>query len=235
MSYFSSFLSNTTKLYTTLQNHDNTIKNDLLDPFTVIVNLALLSFKEKGTKIRLADKSVFLDDNFIFQSIYRSVTRQQKEDLKLLYEPIVEACKYFLLIHKQHNVKLIFECACRGLMKLKITYAKFDEIKRILNVYENIISKSLHNDENVDLILNNVIELSKSINENTDDMVLIKKNIYTKLNELWNDNRISMMVHSFNEMISNDKKDKSYVFTSIIANLQDIKIDTTNIINLVVK
>ena len=142
LKYFKYIFDGTRHVYKNYDVNSFLNKHDLMDPFTVIVNLALLKFKENGTKLKISNKTLSIDDKFIIQNISRTFTGQNKTDLKLLYEPIIEACTFFLIESNDFTIFPIFEYACEGLKKLKLTYNNFDDVKHLLNIYENIIRKS---------------------------------------------------------------------------------------------
>lgn len=235
MNYLNSLIDNTNQLFRLYEIFRVENKNDLLDPFTVIVNLALLSYKESGTKLCIMNKSISIHDNITLQSVIRTIGYQKKDDLKLLYEPIVQACKYFILSDQFNELIPIFKCVLQGIDKLKLTYARFDDVKQILNVYNNLILKSLDNSLKCKIFLDNVIELSKSQSLINDDTITIKQHFYDKLNQLWNTSRRTIISNLFNELMKDDGKDKTFIFKSIDSLLQDVKLDTTSIIKVFTK
>ena len=80
-------------------------RTQILDPLSVIINLAILSYKPVNTKISITNNCISVQETGIFQAFVRYLFRDNKYFLNLLYNPIELACEYFL---DETQSKLIF-------------------------------------------------------------------------------------------------------------------------------
>jgi hypothetical protein len=117
-----------------------------LDPLSIIIKLAILSNKPIGTKFRVHDNVMYLQEPGYFQSICRIYYNANKTEIQYLYNPIHFACENFLnakFIDKTPSIKKLFSCAIIGLDRLKETYKACPVIVICLNLYISIIENSL--------------------------------------------------------------------------------------------
>lgn len=117
-----------------------------LDPLSIIIKLAILSNKPIGTKFRVQDNVMYLQEPGYFQSICRIYYNANKTEIQYLYNPIHFACENFLnarFVDKTPSIKKLFSCAIIGLDRLKETYKACPVIVICLNLYIGIIENSL--------------------------------------------------------------------------------------------
>jgi hypothetical protein len=118
----------------------------VLDPLSVIVKLAIISNKPVGTKFRIYDNMIQLQEPGIFQSIVRYYYSANKTEIQYLYNPISLACDHFLNVRyaeKTPAIKKLFKCALRGLDNLKETYVDCPIVVLCLHSYSNLIENYL--------------------------------------------------------------------------------------------
>ena len=118
----------------------------LLDPLSVIIKLAILSNKPLGTKIRIDNNVIYLQEPGPFQALCRYFFSSNKTDIQYLYNPIELACeKYITKIVIQQNPKIkdLFKCAQNGLIKLMETYKNCSVMRICLSYYYSLISNHL--------------------------------------------------------------------------------------------
>lgn len=94
-----------------------------LDPFSTLVQLALLSFKDNGVKIGIVNNSIVFFENNWFDWSFRTARNflysgYSRECFFNFEEPIERAVEYY-------DLPLLFELAYRGLDKLKGNYRDF--------------------------------------------------------------------------------------------------------------
>jgi hypothetical protein len=121
-------------------------KNFILDPLSVIVKLAIFSNKPVGTKFRIQNNVMYIQEPGYFQSICRLYYNVNKTELQYLYNPIQHACLHFLnytVTEKTPNIRKLFRCAIQGLDKLKETYRDCHLVVLCLNLYINLIENHL--------------------------------------------------------------------------------------------
>lgn len=118
----------------------------VLDPLSIIIKLAILSNKPIGTKFRVQDNVMYIQEPGYFQSICRIYYNANKTEIQYLYNPIHFACENFLcsrFTDKTPGIKKLFSCAINGLNKLKETYKTCPVIVLCLNLYIGLIENSL--------------------------------------------------------------------------------------------
>jgi len=193
-----------------LYNIPNNTNHDIYDPFNTIVCFGILYFKEEGSKLDLYNNTIYVNDKNIFQGAYRYLTGNNNFNLKLLYEPIVYACQFFLLSEYEVDVSSVFKLAIKGLYKLMNTYKSNQTTTNDLTIYINLITNSLEKDCDY-IFLNQILDLSNS-NDNNKTM---KQNIYNALNNKWTIHKLNIVVSLFSELVNNNCYDSYNVMTSL--------------------
>lgn len=141
-------------------NYTNSIPDDnnvnihlfILDPLSVIIKLAIISNKPIGTKLRINNNIISLQEPGPFQAICRYVFKNNKTDIQYLYNPIELACNNYLIqnvIQQNPKIKDLFKCAQNGILRLIETYKSCSVMRICLNYYLSLISNHLdetHND-----------------------------------------------------------------------------------------
>lgn len=118
----------------------------ILDPMSVIVKLAIISNKPVGSKLCIKDNVVFIQEPGFFQSVCRLYFNANKTDLQYLYNPIQIACEHYLNVkymEKTPEIKKLFNCALRGLDRMKETYKTCPIIVLCLHSYSTLIENYL--------------------------------------------------------------------------------------------
>jgi hypothetical protein len=123
------------------------LKQYILDPFSVIVKLAVLSKKPVGTKILIQDNCIYFQEPGIFQGIARTYYNSNKIDLQYLYNPIYQACEGFLKPDRK-KYKLLFTFALDGIHRLMETYSNCSILGLCLRYYHCIIDQYINQIEN---------------------------------------------------------------------------------------
>jgi hypothetical protein len=181
-SYFTELAIKTITIFDNLFKVNND-KNFIIDPLTCMIRLAMLSFKESGTKISIIDNKIAFNDPHILQGPLRWSQGDNRDDLHNLYRPIVKALEWYDM--KEENIKIIFDLSINGIEKLKGAYIDNSSITHSLELYRKEI---------LDL-KNNV---SKTTIDNNENVVINK--IYMDLKQLWNKNEINIVTNLFNEI-----------------------------------
>lgn len=137
----------------TLQDDNNTnLHLFILDPLSVIIKLTIISNKPIGTKIRIDNNIIYLQEPGPFQALCRYILKSNKTDIQYLYNPIEIACNMYLtktVIQQNPKIKDLFKCAQNGILKLIETYKSCSVMRICLNYYLSLISNYLdekHND-----------------------------------------------------------------------------------------
>lgn len=200
--------------------------SDIIDPLTSIVNIALLKYKSIGTKLIICNNQIHLNQKNVLQGFYRQYFGYTKFHIKLLLEPIVNACKYYLISNdNSQRMEPIFLSAIDGLNNLKHTYKNEQEICDVINIYINLIDSAVYNNEETIHFLDSYLNLLSTkktiIDENVNEVISIKNQLYKQLNEIWSESRLTILVNAFNELIKKNNNDTEYIFKNIFYLLQD--------------
>lgn len=89
----------------------------VLDPLSVIIKLAIFSNKSVGTKFRIQDNVIYIQEPGYFQSLCRIYYNVNKTEIQYLYNPIHFACQHFLsakFTDKTPNIRKLFSSAVSG-------------------------------------------------------------------------------------------------------------------------
>jgi hypothetical protein len=204
--------------------HNSTlnIKLYILDPFSVIIKLAILANKPIGTKIDIKNNVIYFQDPSLFQFAYRYISNSNKTDLHYLYNPIKIACSYFLTQKEKHSertqrIKKLFETAQVGLKNLIETYRNSSMINVCLNYYYSMISNYVDEKNNDNLFQKDTMTS------------LYTEDVNKKLMELWSDDRIKIIL----DLIDFLSKDKSAIHNvkSLENIMDDIDIESQIIVS----
>lgn len=124
----------------------------VLDPLSVIIKLTIISNKPVGTKLRIDNNVIYLQEPGPFQALCRYVFKSNKTDIQYLYNPIEIACNNYLtktVVQQNPKIRDLFKCAQNGILKLIETYKSCSVMRICLNYYLSLISNHLdekHND-----------------------------------------------------------------------------------------
>jgi hypothetical protein len=167
-------------------NNKVNVKSLVLDPLSVIIKLAIIGNKPVGSKILIQNNVIYFQEPGIFQSMCRIVFNTNKTDLQFMYNPIQVACVQFLSIDylkKMPRIKLLFECALKGLQRLMETYKNCSIIILCLNYYYAIITNRIE------------VHTSQPTIFYKDNMTSIyTKEIIDELNNQWSTDKITVIL-----------------------------------------
>ncbi len=113
----------------------------LMDPLSCMIRLALLYFKDEGTKISIHTNKITYQSPTILQGASRWYNGDNRNDLHNLHYPIMLACENYNP-RESREIRRIFEYTIKGLMKLKKAYTRNSEsnlVAHCLNHYIDII------------------------------------------------------------------------------------------------
>ena len=70
-------------------------KNIIIDPFSCIIKLSLLSYQTEGTKISINDNQIFFNQPSYGQGLIRYLYGDGREDLHNLFKPIQKSVEWY--------------------------------------------------------------------------------------------------------------------------------------------
>lgn len=204
----------------TIKEESNKSKqNFILDPLSVIIKLALLGYKQVGTKVNISNNIVQLQEVGIFQSLVRMVQKNNKSDLQYLYNPIEFASRYFLseeMLEKFPNMRSLFESALKGITKLTETYKEHLLVVICLHFYRNILSNYLEEIYTYDLFIED--ELTKYY----DDELL------NKMEVRWTDDKLQLILEMNDYLVKNESSSKNIDCLELF--IKNVDFETQNIL-----
>ena len=176
-------------------NKTDNLQLFILDPFSVIIKLAILSNKPIGTKIRIDNNIIYLQEPGPFQSVCRYIFNNNKTDIQYLYNPIELACQQYLngdVIKQNPKIKDLFKCAQSGLIKMIETYKASSVMRICLNYYLSLISNHLDEKNNDTLF-------------KKDNMsVFYTTELLNKLTKIWTQEKIKIILNLTTFLSSDD-------------------------------
>jgi len=175
----------------------NKNKNDTLDPLSVIIRLFIYGYKPVGTKISILNNKIFIQENGVFQSTVRSVFRDSKNDINIIFFPIIFACKFYLSEEKKKKYLSLFNKLLDSFDKLKETYQGNEIIYNIDQLKNIIVSFIDKHDFDPNTILPNYDSAGGKI----------KQDIYKHLNSIWTPRRINVIFGYIDEIIDSSSNE----------------------------
>lgn len=199
----------------------NKNKNDTLDPLSVIIKLFIYSYKPVGTKMSISNNKIIIQDNGPFQSTVRYLFGDSKNDINIIFFPIVFACKYYLNESNKKKYICLFNRLLESFDKLKETY-QGNEIIYNIDQLKNIIVSFI---ENTDFDPNTILSNYDSAGGK------IKQDIYKHLNSVWTVRRLNVIFGYIDEILeSNSNELTNYLINSLNTYMNCIDMMTYNLI-----
>ena len=168
------------------------IKNDTLDPLSVIIKLFIYAHKPVGTKLSIGHNKINIQEPGIFQGTVRKLYGDKKNDVNIIFFPIIFACQAYLCDKKFRQ---------RFIRVFKIVVGSFDNLKE---TYQG--NEIIYNIDQLKSITQNFID-----NEVFDPTILygsydsaggkIKQGIYSHINTIWTDSRLDVIFGMIDEIL----------------------------------
>jgi hypothetical protein len=208
-SMFKNYITDTTvQLFSSIfGNNKQQTKYFIIDPFTCMVRLAILSFKPKGTKISILDNMIKYNDPNILQGTIRWSQGDNRDDLHNLYRPITKAIEWYQL--EDEKIKHIFGLSSKGIENLMFSYTGNSTVRHSLVYYKSIIDENLKEEKET------IVNKEENFNK-----------IYTELKSLWNKNEISIINDILSEMENKTDDEKQSLINAIdsIINIKERRV-----------
>ena len=159
------FKSINNSIYEILVNifHDKN-KNSIIEPLICLVRLAILEFKQQGTKISIYDNKITYNEPNMLQGAVRWSNGDTRDDLHNIYLPITKAGEWYSL--ENEDIKNILTFAIRGLEKLKTSYSRNSTINHSIQFYICYLRKT-HSKSNQHTNLEMSLETNDSVDDQT--------------------------------------------------------------------
>jgi hypothetical protein len=168
-------------------------KNDKLDPLSVIVKLFIYSYKPVGTKLSIHNNKIHIQDAGLFQGTVRTLYGDSKNDINIIFSPILFACKYYLIESDNVKYHVLFKKLLDGFDKLKETY-QTNEITYSIDQLKNIVNSFLSNRQETEV--NNLLNTYNT----TNPINQIKQDIYKHISTIWTEKRLNILFGYIDEI-----------------------------------
>lgn len=193
----------------------------VLEPFSVLVKLAILSFKKEGSKISIVNNNLYIQSPNKLQGAIRYLNGNKREEISLLMKPIIRCTSLYPICNENQNVnnelKFIYLKAIEGLKNLKRNYNNSTStVTHSIDYYITIITSHL-NGENLKV---DSYEDSKTFSDLTLSTTS-KINLENIFKGVWEDADISLI---YSMLKSNES-------STYIKSIEDLLKSKENIIN----
>ena len=168
------------------------IKNDTLDPLSVIIKLFIYAHKPVGTKLSIGCNKINIQEPGMFQGTVRKLYGDKKNDVNIIFFPIIFACQSYL-----GNKKF----RARFIRVFDIVVGSFDNLKE---TYQG--NEIIYNIAQLKSIAQNFMD-----NAGFDPNILyssydspggkIKQEIYSHINTIWTDSRLNVIFGMIDEIL----------------------------------
>ena len=184
-------------------------RDQILEPFTVLVKLAILSFKPEKSKLSISKNKIHIQSPNKWQGAVRYINGSGREELSLLMKPLIRCTQLYPVVldtnDENEELKYIFERAVIGIKNLRKNYDKASStVCHSLDYYITIINSHL---EGSTLKVDSY-EDSKTIS-NLTLSTATQINLENMFRGIWDSNDISLI---YNMLKSNEKaKNVTYI------------------------
>jgi hypothetical protein len=205
---------------------NNIMKQNILNPLSVIIKLSILSCKPIGTKIHIQDNIIYFQEPGIFQSLARYIFNSNKSHLQYLYNPIKIACQKYLskeFIKKMPRIVNIFNSAKNGIENLIKTYSTCSITVLCLKYYHVIITNFINETSNEYLF-------TESTFNELDTKDFYTKELLEKFENQWNTSKLKMVLILMDFLLIHDvNKNKTTNIKSLETIITNTDEETYNI------
>lgn len=165
-----------------MENFFSTKNINILDPLSCIIYLAILGFKEQGTKLSIKNSKIELQEPILTQGFTRWYNSDIRNDMSELCNPIEKAIEWY---NELSTITTIFSYSILGLDNLISCYESQDKNSTIIHSllhYKNLITKTLDKELNI-------IKDSRTLKKDND--TLEKFQIFKNI---WNEKDIECII-----------------------------------------
>ena len=135
------------KFYSLLRKEKKKERFDIiLEPLQAVIQLALLSFYPKGTKLTIANNLLSIQSPTWTQGMWRSYNQDVKEDLFFLFNTIMRFNLFYAFIKDDQDeycdlFDLLVQLGKRGIDKLLLTYSTTEQpaLLHTLQMYRTLL------------------------------------------------------------------------------------------------
>lgn len=130
-------------LYSKTMSKKNETNKQYLEPLTSLFKLALVAFKENGTKVAISNHRIYIQTPSFLQGTIRSVYGNTREEVHHLLQPIFQCVKLYPPSQNQ-ELSYLYKLAIKGLRNLKKSYDNDSStVCYTIDLYISILDRTL--------------------------------------------------------------------------------------------
>jgi len=190
-----------------LKSNDDRIL--LLEPLSVILKLAIMSFEKINTKIAISNNQLVLQKPSFYQGFIRYLNGDGREDICFLLKPIIRSLELYDSDESEQAEQLsyIYQRAVLGLTKLRESYDDIPStVCHSIDLYISILESHLEgNDIEVRSYVNN--KQDPELNLSTSSRI----NIEQIFAGIWTDSDIMLLFSMFKSAEEDSEVSGSYI------------------------
>tara|TARA_B100001093_G_C26841197_1_gene1020649 strand:+ start:2369 stop:3079 length:711 start_codon:yes stop_codon:yes gene_type:complete len=174
-------------------------KNQILEPFSTLIKLAIISYKEDGIKIAVHNNKLYMQEPGMLQGTIRYAWGNNREEIHYLLKPLMRCIELYPPTDS-NDLQFIYNQAILGLKKLKKNYNNGGStvcytIDLYINILEQkLIDRSIHIDS---------YDNSQKIHEDLQLSTNTKVNLDKAFDGIWNENDIVLLGSLFKSVNKN--------------------------------
>lgn len=126
-------------------------KNLILEPLSTVLKLALLKYKDKGTKISISDNSITYNSPSTMQGFLRNWRGDNREDLHNICSPLMQALRWYP--KDEPLYAFMYDLCIQGLQTLKEVYEENSTIHHTIQHYIGLLNDDSETDESKNPII----------------------------------------------------------------------------------
>ena len=191
-------------------------RNNILEPLTTLVRLCMIYYENPGIKIGINYNKVLFYRNNGFQSIFRKLYSESRENLHNLHNPILRASEWYSC--QCEEIKYIFEYAILGLKKLRESYQLQSIISHSLDSYSQILQNEINNIQDLNAETNQYQKIPTSnLDENE------KGSLYKSLLNIWDFRNIQTIYNILKDLEESNTENLKWNHLKTLENIISIK------------
>ncbi len=185
----------------------NVEKFEILEPLSVIINLAIISFMPTNTKIAIYQNRIHIQQPSLKQGIVRGIRGNNREEISYLLRPIIRFTQLYTLEEELDDdnevcfhIKYIVSKALDGLSNLKKNYSTTSNVSHTIDLYINLLNKFLSFQQATTYSYEN----SKKFHD-LNLSVQTKVNIQNIFKDVWDKDEIILISNLLKKIETDDK------------------------------
>lgn len=122
-------------------------RNLILEPLSTILKLAILTYKESGTKISIHDNAIQYSEPSVMQGLYRGLHGDNREDLHNICNPLKKSLEWYPRTDESYEI--LYRLCLKGLETLNKAYDTNSTIHHTIQHYIGLLESEPKSGEKV--------------------------------------------------------------------------------------